>query len=439
MNKKIIVSILVLSLSLTSYILNNKMAKKEIRVSKIEMRNLSNSNSYIGVVSSKEIVPVYVEAPVQVDSIVAKVGQEVKVGDQLMTFSPKSIIENDKELKINALDIKDTKLRITDLRDGSLKLELDNKRLEIKNLDEKIKGQKRRLPLLITEAKILKEKAETYKKLLDIDGVSSTEANKATNEADRKNVELEDLKTELDLNIQKIGLSTASFDSLKRGLEIEEAKLQSNLEKLQLNEEILKRRAEQIKKPLESPIDGIITIIDVKEGSNTFGGQRLLGISPKGESVIKVEVPIYEVNNIIPTQKAVIKNRFSGSNEVFSGVVSRVSNIASESLLGGKNDKVIEIEIRISEENNLKLGFMVDVEIGNNENIKLATIPAFSVIEENNKSYVYTVKNEKAHKIEVDIGIKTSTEYEVLNLPIGTEVIINPFKVSNGDKVKVVN
>ena len=42
-------------------------------------------------------------------------------------------------------------------------------------------------------------------------------------------------------------------------------------------------------------------------------------------------------------------------------------------------------------------------------------------------------------KTEVTVGAKTSTEYEVLNLPLGTEVVINPFKVNNGERVKAVS
>lgn len=78
-----------------------------------------------------------------------------------------------------------------------------------------------------------------------------------------------------------------SFESLTRELQIEDAKLKSSLEKLELNHEILVRRAEQLKKPLEAPVSGVITTIDVTEGSNAFSGQRLLAISPKGESIVK--------------------------------------------------------------------------------------------------------------------------------------------------------
>lgn len=439
MNKKIIIGIVAVIVALSGYAVVNRVGKKEVKVSKIDIRNLSSSTLYAGIVAPGEVVPVYIEAPSLIESIFVRVGEEVNVGDKLLTFSTKSVIENDKELRVNELDIKDVKLRIADLEGGSLKLELDNRKLEMKNLEEKVKGDERRLPVITAEARTLRDKAEAYKKLLAADGVSSTEANRAVTEADKKLVELEDLKTNLNLNRQKLALSAVSFESLTRELAIEEAKLASSLEKLQLNNEILVRRAEQLKKPLEAPVAGLITGIDVMEGSNTFSGQRLLSISPKGESIVKVEIPMYQASSVTLNQRAIVRTSSSEGDLTYEGVVSRVSSVARESVLGGKKDKVIEVEVKISEKNNLKPGFITDIEITNESTRSVATVPSFSVVEEGDKSYVYVVEDGKVRKTEVKLGAKTLTDYEVLNIPLGTEVVINPFKVSNGERVKAVS
>lgn len=437
MNKKIVSSIVIVALIFVGYILRERLTRKEVKVYKIEQGKSLTSILYAGVVAPGEVVPVYIEAPALIESLMARLGQEVEVGDKLMTFSSKSIIENDRELKINELDIKDVNLKIDDLEGGSLKLELDNRKLEMRSLEDKIKGDERRLPVLAAEVRALKEKVEAYKKLWVADGVSSLEVNKVITEADKKNVEFEDLKMSLELNRQKFELSAVSFESLTRELQIEEAKLKSTLEKLQLSHDILARRAEQLKKPLEAPVDGVITGIDVTEGSNAFSGQRLLSISPKGRSTVKVEIPLYQSSIVKVNQKGIIKDS-SSKGEVYTGIVSRVSNVARESLLGGKNDKVVEAEIIIENTNNLKPGFIVDVEIINESSNDLVTVPSFSIIEEGNKSYVFVVEDGKAYKKEVEIGVRGSSEYEILNIPLGTEVIVNPFKVSSGERVKAV-
>ena len=140
MNKKIMIGAVVAVLALGGYVAINKVSGKEVKVSKIEMGNLSSSVLYAGIVAPGEVVPVYIEAPSLVESVFARVGQEVEPGDRLLTFSTKSVIENDKELRINELDIKDIDLRIADLEGGSLKLELDNRKLEMKSLEERIQG-----------------------------------------------------------------------------------------------------------------------------------------------------------------------------------------------------------------------------------------------------------------------------------------------------------
>lgn len=419
MNKKIVIGAVMVGLGFGGYFLINRASGKEVRVSKVEMGNLSSSILYAGIVTPGEVIPVYVEAPVLVESIIARVGQEVEAGDKLMTFSSKSIIENDKELRIN-------------------ELELDNRKLEMRNLEEQIRGNERRLPVVQSEARTLKEKGEAYKKLLAADGVSSTEVNKAVNEAEKKIVELEDLKTNLELNRQKFELSAVSYESLTRQLAIEEAKLKSSLEKLQLTNEMLNRRAEQLRKPLEASVAGVITTIDVVEGSNMQSGQRLLAISPRGESIVKVEVPMYQASSVSPEQKATIRSSSYDGDITYEGVVARVSSVARESVLGGKNDKIIEVEVKVLEVNGLKPGFTTDVEISNESSRNVATVSSFSVLEEGNKSYVYVVDDGKIRKTEIKIGVKTSTDYEVLNLPLGTDVVINPFKVTNGERVKAV-
>ncbi|MGL5427422.1 MAG: efflux RND transporter periplasmic adaptor subunit [Cetobacterium sp.] len=438
MNKKLMIGAVIVVLALGGYTVKNKLSGKEVKVAKIEMGSLSSSILYAGVVGAGEVIPVYIEAPALVESVNVKLGEEVRVGDQLLTFSQKSVIENDRELRINELDIKDVSLRIADLDGGSLKLELDNRKLEMKNLEERIRSDERRLPVLTAEVRTLKEKSRAYKQLLDADGVSSTESNRAQNDADKRDVELEDLKTNLSLNRQRFELSAVSFESLTRELAIEEAKLKSSLEKLNLMNEILARRADQLKKPLLAAVDGVITSIDAVEGFNAFSGQRLLAISPNGESVVRVEVPLYSANTILLNAKAVVKTRSSEGDSSYTGTVSRVSSVARDSMLGGKKDKVVEIEVKITEKNNLKPGFQTDVEITNDTSREVMAVSSFSVIEEGDKAFVYVVEDGRVRKTVVELGAKTSIDYEILNLPLGTEVVINPFRVRDGEKVKAV-
>lgn len=295
MNKKIIGAVAVIAVA-GIFIFKSGIGKKTpVKVAEVAVGRLADSSLYSGTVVPGELVPVYIEAPAVVERVLIKEGEEVSKGTDLLVFSNKSILENEKAIKMNALDLKDINLQVADLESGTLKLELDKRELEIKELEEAINADAKKLPTLEREAKVFAE-------LLKKDGVSSIEAEKRQQAYDN-------LKVELGLNRDKYNLMVVGYESLKRELNIEEAKLRSQLEKLKLQEETLRKREEQLKAPLKSPIDGVVVKLDVIEGAMTSEGERLLAISTKGESRINVEVPLYQANTIAKGQEAKIISR----------------------------------------------------------------------------------------------------------------------------------
>lgn len=409
-----------------------------VKVTKVEEGNLSDMNLYTGMVVPGEVIPIYISAPAVIEKVLVTNGEHVTKDRELMIFSTKSIVENENLLKMNELDVRDTELQIADLDSGSLKLELDNKTLEINNLREQVKADERKLPVLLGEAGSAQQRADVYEKLLQKDGVSATEASKITSEAGRKKVELEDLKTNLELNKQKYELAKVSYESLKRQLDITRAQLNSKLEKLKLENEQLKLRDDQLRKPLTAGVDGVVVDLDVTEGSTTQAGQRLLAISTSGESKISVEVPLYQAATIKKGQPAIVISREFNGDVEYKGIVKRVSTAAVASKYEkGSNDKVIQVEIAIKDGNDLSPGFMVDVEISGQAKTSVPVVNSFSVLEENGEYFVYINDEGRARKQKVNVGARTAGSYEILDLPVGTQVVVNPFKVRNGERIRV--
>lgn len=422
MNKKIIGIVAVVLVAGALVLKGNSFGKTPVKVEPVAIGRLADSSLYAGTVIPGEIVPVYIEAPTVIERVLVKEGEEVSKGTELMSFSTKSLLENEKALKMNELDIKNVKLQIEDLESGTLKLELDRRELDMKSLEERINADARRLPTLEREAKVFAD-------LLKKDGVSSIEAEKRQQAYD-------DLKVELGLNREKYNLMVVGYESLKRELNIEESKLRSQLEKLNLNEETLKKRDTQLRETLKSPANGVIVKLDVTEGAMTEAGQRLLAIATEGESRINVEVPLYQANTIEKGQEAKVISRELNQNKEYIGKVERISSAARD-IRGGK-DKVVDVEISISGENDLKPGFITDVEIAGKVKSDVPVVNSFSVVEADGNYYVYVVENGVARKQQVKVGARTVSSYEILDLPLGTEVVVNPFKIRNGEKVKVV-
>ena len=417
----------------------NILGTTEVKVTEVEIGNLSDMNLYTGMVVPGEVIPVYISAPAVVEKVLVTEGEHVTKDTELMIFSNKSIVENENLLKVNELDIRDMELRIADLESGSMKLELDNRLLEIENLKEMVIADERKLPVVQQETRVLQERADVYTKLLEKDGDSATEANRIISEAGRKKVEFEDLKTNLTLNKQKYELSKVSYESLKRQLDINKAQLNSNLEKLKLENEQLLLRDKQLKEPLKAGTDGVVVGLDVVEGTVTQPGQRLLSISTSGENIVNVEVPLYQADAIKKGQPAIIISRDYEGDKEYKGIVERVSTAAVASKYTKGNDKVIQVEVSIKEDNDLRPGFIADVEISGQAKSAVPLINSFSVIEENGEHFVYIVDGRRARKQKINVGARTSGTYEVMDLPVGTKVIVNPFKVRNGEKVRIVN
>ena len=438
MKKKIAIGAIVIALVGYGAYKMNILGTTEVKVARIEVGDLSDMNLYTGMVVPGEIKPVYISAPAVIERILVKDGEEITKDTELILFSNKSIMENDKALRVNELDIQNVKLQIADLDSGSMKLELDNRELEIKNLEEKIKADMRRLPVVTEEARTLQKRAEAYMQLLSKDGVSATEASRINTESGRKQVELEDLKTNLELNRQKHQLMVVSYESLKRELNIEEAKLRSSLEKLELENETLKIREKQLKESLTAGVDGVVVGIDVQEGSVTQPGERLLAVSTTGGNRVNVEVPLYQSSAIAKGQLAIIVSRDSDGDKQYKGKVEKVSTAAVDSKYSKTKEKVIQVEVSIDEENDLRPGFIADVEISGQAKTAVPVVNSFSVIEEDGEYFVYINDGGRARKQKVNVGARTVNSYEILDLPVGTQVIVNPFKVRNGEKIRVV-
>lgn len=418
---------------------SNIFGVTEVKTTKLEIGQLADENIYTGVVVPGEIKPIYVSSPAVVEKINVEVGEEVSPETALLAFSNQSFIENEKKLKLNELDMRDLELRIADLDSGTMKLELDNKQLDIKDLEEQIKAYQRKLPTLAEEARIAKKKADTYMQLLAKDGVSATEASLMNTTANTKEAEYEDLKTTLELTKQKYQLMYISYESLKRELDINKAKLESELEKLKLQHDTLAKSNEELKNALHSKQAGFISSIDIVEGGTVAPGQRVMSIAIPGQTKVNLEVPVYQAGTLSKGQDATIISREGGSGNKYKGKVDKVSSFAVKSKLGKSTDKVIAVEVLIDGENDLKPGFIADVQVKGNSKKQGLMVNSFSVIEENGDYYVYINDNGKAQKQQIKVGLRDSNGYEILNLPSGTEIIVNPFKVRNGEKIRVVN
>ncbi len=415
----------------------NKVEK--VKVSKLGKENMSESLTFQGVVVPKETIPLYVEVPVTVEDILVRNGSSVKAGDPLLEFSLSIKGELERELEGINLDLNNINLELRDLSSGSLKLELENRTLEIKSLRADIKAIERSLGVLRFESQTLREQANAKIRLLENDGISSIEANAALTDANRKEAELTDQISNLDISRQKYELLVLSYERLKRELNLKESTLKISRRKLMISKNDLETKLKNVTEPLRSPIDGLVAEIFVEEGVPFAKGKKLISIVPEGSYMIKLEVPIYRAAWIERGEKAVITLSDSKNERTYEGVVEKVAQGAKIVESENFQNKVVEVYIDLQNTDGLKLGYYTSVNIKGKKIDDSLTVNSFSVLEEEGGHYVYTMEDGTAKKTLVEIGKRGPSRIEILNLPEGTPIIVNPFKVTDGEKIMVEN
>lgn len=440
MKKKLIISLLLAVISLGSYwIIQSGSIDRTIsvKVETLEPGSFNEELIFQGVVFPKENIPISINTPTVIRKILVKEGNEIQVGDTLLEFSDTTKENLRRELEVINLNISSTKLELNNMRSGSMKLSLEELELEQTSLEEKIKSLNREIELATFEAETLGKQADAMNELLKKNGISSMQANEAKALANKKRNDLEDLKTSLEIYRQRYDLSVLSYQRLRRELLLNQNNITSEYQKLLSEKADIEKKLSAIEAPLKSEIGGIITEIIVSEGDSVPQGGKLMSISPGNEFLIRLEVPLNQSKWIKLGQKARVTTKGDFEKKNYQGEVSNIAKIAKITEVRGIQERVIEMEILVEDSKGLKPGYTTDVEISGEYQEGIYTINPFSVIEEEGETYVFVVEDDIAKKTPVDIGIKTMSKYEVLNLPLGTEIVINPFKVRDGQRVTV--
>lgn len=412
--------------------------KPKIKVRKLQEEALHKNLVFQGLIVPKKTTPIYTDTSTAIEAILVNEGEIVSKGTKLFEFNEVTRDNLNRELEVVNLDLQNKRLQLSDISLGSIKLELDERELEMESLKESINSLNREIKIATFEAKTLREKANIMEKLLKSGGISTTEANKAIAEANRKENGLKNLRTSLALSKQKYDLSLLSYQKLRRNLLLNQNSVSGEHQKLLLEKSNINRKLSDISESLKAPVDGIVIDIAVEEGDSVPEGSRLLSIASVKDFLVKLEVPLRQFKSIEQGQEARVFTKRYFEGREYTGEVSRIANIAKSKGNRGQGDRVIEVEILVKDAEGMKPGFLAEVELKTDFNKKVVTLTPFSIINENGTSFVYVLDGDTVHKTEVKLGKKGSTKYEVLNLALGTEVVVNPFKVKDGQKVEVI-
>jgi multidrug efflux pump subunit AcrA (membrane-fusion protein) len=395
LNKKIIIGIAAVLIIGGSMVLKNRVGGETptVRLVTINNENISESLKFEGEVEAKKTYGLYKKVPMLIKEIIVKPGTYVEKGQELVLFSGVG----------EATD---------DMQNSSLSIQLEEKKLEVETLQKQLVELERREKVVKFQLENANSTAETMKELLKQDGVSSLEANKYITDASLKDLEYNNVLKDITLTREQLRIKSSA----------------------------LKEETKEMGENLMAPTNGIVTEVLTEPGRMTIPGQPIVNFASLEDGLqVKVLIPIYQSQGISKGANVDVISKGSLEEKRYKGKVVRVSNIAIMKKEGNREERYITATVGLDDSEGLLPGANVGVEIAGKELNGLNVVDAFSVIEENGKNYVYVVENGRARKSEVEVGVKTLSKYEILNLPLGTKVVVNPFKVRDGEKVEVKN
>jgi len=178
------------------------------------------------------------------------------------------------------------------------------------------------------------------------------------------------------------------YDSLYDDLDASEAKI----EKIQAEISKLKEASTSVE--LKSPINGIVSSLDVKVGNNIAEGKvvaKIINIDPMS---VVFELPSYETSAIATQMPMTIELSDLGTS--FQGVIERFDTSIDP------ENQTFKVYANVpNKKGYLKTGMNAEVRFVSKIKHRFYLVPAEALIKKNRRYYVFTVINGIAHKIEV--------------------------------------
>lgn len=192
-----------------------------------------------------------------------------------------------------------------------------------------------------------------------------------------------------------------------------------------------KKEIEEQQKDLEikSKLDGTILQVNEDQPTDPMAQQPVIHIGNTDEMVARGVLSEFESLKVEKEMKATIRTDVLPDKE-WKGKVNFIGLMPdenSQSVSGeatpAQYGMMVEIEDDITE---LRTGFQLIIEVETSSK-KALTVPSESVLSADGDSYVYLLKDGKAHRQNVSVGVATGDKIEILDgITTDDDVITNP-------------
>jgi len=157
------------------------------------------------------------------------------------------------------------------------------------------------------------------------------------------------------------------------------------------------------------------------ENTNAMTNPANITIVDFGSLIFQARVEEVDLAHIKPGQKVIV-TLDAYPDEKFEGEVLRVNRVAQKNVVGGT---IIPVDIKLGTNEKFIVGLNGDVQILIEEKPDSLIVPRGAVHRENDKHFVWVVKNGKPEKQIVTIGLQSAKITEITQgLQKGDKIVI---------------
>ncbi|MGO0061093.1 efflux RND transporter periplasmic adaptor subunit [Brevibacillus fluminis] len=184
---------------------------------------------------------------------------------------------------------------------------------------------------------------------------------------------------------------------------------------------------------VKSPIAGIVAKRSIDPGELATPGVPLFTVVDMKTVQVQFSVNQDQINLIQPGATVEMKTN-SIPDKTFKGTVIFISPISD----AGTNTFPVKVKVD-NAQGLLRSGMIMDATIGTSASATRIEVPTSSLVKDSDKTYLYTVTDGVAHRVEVKTEEKDANwSYVTSGLDQASQVIVNPgSQLKDGDKVTV--
>lgn len=366
----------------------------EVSVKKIERGHIEATISASGTIEEIEKSEIYFDTPLKVKKINVEKNQKVTKGQKLVELDLDTLISELEQAKINKSV---QELAIQKIRPGGVASTAEN---NIRTAENAYNDSKRDY--------------ENSKALLSTGAISQ-------NDLDKAERALKD--AEIALKNARLGLTSQSVDVMTQ-----EQTLRATILKVT----DIENRLKKINDLVVSPIDGMVSEINIVDGSFTSSAQPSFKIVNPGRLRIKADVKEFNIKSVSVGQNVKISGDAIDKKDGVSGRVSSISPAAKKTRNSSNVEETL-IEVMIDIENGhpvLKPGLSVTCEVITQvkDDVLIANFEMFKEDKDGNRVIlVFDPSKGEMREKKITLGATSELDAEVVSgLEDGELAILEP-------------